>query len=59
MEKKKYVTPEVEVVNMKLDKNVLLGISIDKGEDGPGIAEAPEIVYFDDEVVLDDDNMEE
>lgn len=31
MEKKKYVAPEVEVVNMKLDKNVLLGVSIDKG----------------------------
>lgn len=58
MEKKKYVAPEVEVVNMKLDNNVLLGVSIDKGEDGPEVPEAPEMVYFDDEVVLDDD-MEE
>ena len=58
MEKKKYVAPEVEVVNMKLDKNVLLGISIDKDINGTNIPEAPEMVYFDDEVVLDDD-MEE
>ena len=55
MEKKKYVAPEVEVVNMKLDNNVLLGVSIDKDEHGPNVPQAPELGFIDDDELLDDD----
>ena len=55
MEKRKYVAPQMEVFNMTLDNNVLLGVSIDKGEHGPNVPEAPRMEFFDDDELLDDD----
>ena len=55
MEKRKYVAPQMEVFNMTLDNNVLLGVSIDKGEQGPNVPEAPRMEFFDEEDMAEED----
>ena len=51
MERKQYIAPVTEVLDTELE-GYLLGISIDKGTGGPGIAESRNTNGFDDE---DDD----
>ena len=53
MEKRKYVAPQMEVFNMETAG--MLALSIDKGEHGPNVPEAPRMEFFDDDELLDDD----
>lgn len=53
MEKKKYVAPQTEVINMEM--GCILALSIDKGEGGPNIPEAPKMEFFDDEDLSEED----
>lgn len=46
MERKQYISPVTEVLDTELE-GYLLGISIDKGTGGPGIAESRNTNVFD------------
>lgn len=59
MEKRIYNKPETEVFNMESVESIL-AVSIPKGEGTPpGIAEAPKMVFFneDDDEFFDDDEF--
>lgn len=53
MEKRKYVAPQMEVFNMETAG--MLALSIDKGEGGTNVPEAPRMEFFDEEDMAEED----
>ena len=51
MERKKYIAPAMEILDNEIECNVL-GISIDKGIGGPGIAESRHDDEFEEDEVV-------